>query len=143
MLKRFLRNLRQKPKPVRDQIALGAAGVFTAAVFVVWVYHFPNQISSQGAEAQKNLEASPGFSQFFSSFKEQFSAAKESFFEVVEEEPAVQLPVTEEASAAEPIFVPRNNTASSTVPETAPREIRIVTTKAPTTTAAASTTTGQ
>jgi len=78
MIKRFLRNLRQKPKGVRDNIALGIAGTFTAIVFMVWLHHFPSKAAVLTSQEQTKADEKPGFAGIFGDFKEQLASLKES-----------------------------------------------------------------
>lgn len=75
MIKRLLRNLRQKPKAVRDNIALGIAGVFTFIVGSFWLYNFP---ATHSLSTALEADDDPAFSGLFSDFKEQVATIKES-----------------------------------------------------------------
>lgn len=79
MIKRLLRNIRQKPKAVRDNIALGIAGTFTAIVFSIWVYHFPSKIAALTDSTQSDKgEESPAFTDFFGEIKDQIATLNEA-----------------------------------------------------------------
>ncbi len=79
MIKRLLRNIRQKPKVVRDNIALGIAGMFTAIVFSIWVYHFPSKIAALTDSTQSDKgEGSPAFTDFFGEIKDQIATLNEA-----------------------------------------------------------------
>lgn len=79
MIKRILRNLRMKPKSVRNNIALGIAGTFTALVFSVWLYHFPNKITSLTEFSQSNKnENTAEFTDFFGQVKDQIATLNEA-----------------------------------------------------------------
>ncbi|MEN9922276.1 MAG: hypothetical protein RL097_553 [Candidatus Parcubacteria bacterium] len=79
MIKRILRNLRTKPKSVRNNIALGIAGTFTALVFSVWLYHFPNKISSLTEFSQSNKNKNTAeFTDFFGQVKDQIATLNEA-----------------------------------------------------------------
>ncbi|NCT01882.1 hypothetical protein GW766_01345 [Candidatus Parcubacteria bacterium] len=79
MIKRLLRNIRQKPKAVRDNIALGVAGVFTAAVFSVWAYNFPSKVASLASESPANVaEDAVGFTDFFTDIRDQLATLKKA-----------------------------------------------------------------
>lgn len=152
MIKRLIRTIRRQPKGKRDSIAMGIAGVFTAMVFMVWIYNMPERFASI-AEKNSN-DSSPGFSQLFSEVSSQASAIKASIsgeedikagFEEVEPESQTVDGFWSEATTS-PILVAASTTvtsspnqASSTVstssstpaqqPATvSPREVRIVTT---------------
>ncbi len=66
MIKHLLKNIRKKPKAVRDNIAMGIAGTFTALVFSFWLYNVPEKFSA----IQENDNESSFFS-LFSNIKEQ------------------------------------------------------------------------
>jgi len=76
MLKKIIKNIRQKPKAVRDNIALGIAGVFTAMIVMVWAIDMPARYS----EIQQNQadDESTSFFNLFSNFKEQLATAEEA-----------------------------------------------------------------
>jgi hypothetical protein len=75
MIKRLIRNIRQKPKAVKNNIALGIAGVFTAVVSSFWLYNFPTTHSLKITTEADNMA---GFSGLFSDFKDQVATLKES-----------------------------------------------------------------
>lgn len=66
--------LRQKPKHVRNNIALAAAGTLTLPImlFLVFGVHGPAVVAP---EEETNLSSKP-FETFFGQVKEQFAAAK-------------------------------------------------------------------
>lgn len=137
MLRRLIRNIRQKPKPVRDHIALGVAGIFTALIFTVWLYHTPAKFSSV-AEDQKPAEDTSGFADLFGRMKDQWASVKESvpteaeISSETEEQIPVVMPVIEattSTSSAPTMSVAATSSASeeSVATTSAPRAIRIVT----------------
>lgn len=75
MIKRLLRNLRQKPKAIRDNIALSIAGIFTAVVGSFWLYNFP---ATHSLEATVEADDAASFSNLFSDFKDQVASLKEA-----------------------------------------------------------------
>lgn len=78
MLKRIIVSLRQKPKPIRDRIALIGAISFTVIIFMIWLYHAPTRqaaVELQNADSVANQP--PGFSELFSAFGEAASSIKE------------------------------------------------------------------
>ncbi len=83
MIKRLIKNIRRQPKARRDSIALSIAGTFTAAIFVVWLYHMPARNAL--FTAKETDSSAPGFSQFFNEFGNQASAIKSSFNQDTEE----------------------------------------------------------
>lgn len=144
MIKRLIKSIRRKPKGVRDNIAMSIAGVFTAAVFVVWLYHMPAR-QSVIAEKAAN-DSTPGFSQIFREIGTQATAIKSSLSEVSKEEnePEAQKSSLEtEGDFSQGVFTSSPNTSSSSTSSsttssstsssvqsapTIPREVRIVTT---------------
>ncbi len=154
MLKRFLRDVRQKPKGVRDNIALASAAIFTALVFSVWLYHFPSKVETLVAR-EEAAKDDPAFTSFFSGMKEQLAnlqGAKEEAVVVTTEEEvgsSYQDPFASTVAATSSLdsflFATSTPTSSSTtvvattsqeaVPVliNAPREIRIITVSASTT----------
>lgn len=161
MLKRLLINIRQKPKPVRDNIALAIAGVFTAVVCTVWIFNAPSKYSASINNSQSEEDKSPGFADIFSNIGQQFATVKESVVdsapEIREKESLVEndsdvLPAGVAVATTSGSGVSSTTTASSTVltgqetasstasTTTAARPIRIVAVKSTTT---ATTTTGQ
>ncbi len=83
MLKQILKNIRKKPKSVRDNIAMSIAGGFTALVAIIWLYNLPTWYSEIEKKHSNNKEA-PGFSDLFGDFKEQFANPKKSETDLVE-----------------------------------------------------------
>ncbi|MFT7644449.1 MAG: hypothetical protein ACI9BF_000093 [Candidatus Paceibacteria bacterium] len=76
MFKRFVKNIRRKPKTARNKIALIIASVFTTCVFVVWLYNIPNRLSV--ITDTKNKDSSPIFSQLFDEIGDNLSSIKNS-----------------------------------------------------------------
>ncbi|MCA9358468.1 hypothetical protein KC902_04370 [Candidatus Kaiserbacteria bacterium] len=71
MIKRFLRHLRQQPKGVRDNIALGVAVSFTAVVVFGWMYSLPMKIADRMERLASGNEEKPGFTALFKGIKDQ------------------------------------------------------------------------
>ncbi len=162
MLKRLIRSIRQKPKVVRDNVALGAAGFFTAAVCAVWLYHMPSKMESIASEQGKG-EETPGFSDLFGKIGDQFATVKEAVSTVSDSEDKTK--VSTEAAEAEVVatssvaaetatttpvasssstsVVTGSSTVSAEESTDAPRPIRIITTSTATSTSVASTTESQ
>ncbi|MCB9812054.1 hypothetical protein H6778_00125 [Candidatus Nomurabacteria bacterium] len=90
MLKRLIRQIRQKPKGVRDNIALGTAGVFTFLVFTVWLYHAPSRFTSEASLSRDDGTA--GFTQIFDTLQEQVANVKESVSAATEASPEEPIP---------------------------------------------------
>lgn len=82
MIKSLIKNIRQKPKSTRDNIALGLAGVFTAIISMIWLYNLPARYSA--LEEEHKEKESSGFASLFSGFKDQFASVKEATPEEVE-----------------------------------------------------------
>jgi len=76
MIRSTLIKIRRKPKYVRDNIALGIAGTFTAAVFAVWFLNTPTEFLQKGAAVAE--ESPRAFSTFFQQIGKQFASVKES-----------------------------------------------------------------
>lgn len=83
MIKRLVKNIRQKPKSSRDNIALSIAVMVTVFVVAVWLYHAPARYSAieEKHESVGEHEAKPGFSTFFDSIKDQVDDVKETVVE--------------------------------------------------------------
>ncbi len=79
MLKRLIRNIRRKPKHVRDNIALMLALVITSGVFSVWLYNAPARFTSiDDKQAQTGTtEEKAGFADLFSNIGKQFASIRE------------------------------------------------------------------
>ncbi|MBP6881182.1 MAG: hypothetical protein KBC35_01000 [Candidatus Pacebacteria bacterium] len=93
MIKRLIKNLRQKPKSTRDAVALGLASVFTAMVTLVWFYNSPAKMPALGEMVVK--EEKPAFSGFFSGFKDQLASVGQSVESVKEASTTNVLPEEE------------------------------------------------
>lgn len=76
MFKKIIKNIRQKPKAARDNIALGIAGVFTAMIAIVWIIDMPARYDK--IEQKHANDESPSFFSLFTDFKDQLATAKES-----------------------------------------------------------------
>jgi len=128
MIKSFLIKLRQKPKHVRQQVALGVASVFTAVVAIFWLTSLPDTVKVLSNAAPEGANA---FSSFTDKINEQIEAAKENAPKVSTSTASTSQPLTD--LAMEPLIA--TTTASSTVSTTTPiyvREVRIATTTAST-----------
>ncbi len=158
MIKRLIRNIRRKPKAVRDHIAFGVAGVFTAGVAFIWMYHLPFHQIDQTTEVTSITKES-GFLSIFDDFKEQFAAVRSSFSsaatssetEIPDKTPEVvreirELPpaatTTTHFVATSTLGVRSAATSSVLAPSTTaprvPRPVKIVTVSAASTTATTS-----
>ena len=71
MIRRWIQELRHKPKPVRDRVALSIAGSATAFVFLAWLYVTPGKLGEVATEVREQ----PGtFSLLFDRVREQTAA---------------------------------------------------------------------
>lgn len=75
MIKRFLRHLRQQPKGVRDNIALGVAITFTAVVVFGWMYSLPMKVADRMSRIASGAQEKPGFTALFGGIKDQVAGA--------------------------------------------------------------------
>lgn len=149
MIKRLLRNLRQQPKGVRDNIALGIAVVFTSMVAFGWLYSLPMRVADRTGAA--TAEEQPGFTALFKGIKDQVAGVKEAITtdvapasadrEVIDEEYQVVMPQAALQKNASPAVTTvaatttattteswQDRATSSTVTLEPVRSIRIVTT---------------
>jgi hypothetical protein len=74
MFKRFIKNIRRKPKTIRNKVALVTASLFTTCIFVVWLYHIPNHLSAVTSNNDK--DSSPIFSQLLDKIGDNISSVK-------------------------------------------------------------------
>lgn len=112
MLKRILRSIRQKPKPVRDNAAMLIAGAFTCMVFLLWAYHAPTKFSA--AEKQGVQTESPsGFTDLFGRIGSQLGAITEAVKS--EEGDEAVSPISSETGDGE-TEQPAVNSAATTTP---------------------------
>ena len=129
MFIKLIQTLRRKPKVVRDNIALGAAGSLTALVLVSWLVLdgvTPVNVGGVVAEGEAGVGA---FSTLFGEVRDQTASLGEVFSdwraqnEVVTEEPvSLDLPTLNAGPVSE-----TTTTSTSTETETT-RTIRIATT---------------
>ncbi len=75
-MRSFLRNIRSKPKAVRNQYALGISAVFTGLVALVWVVTGMS-LDSQTRDDVESGERAP-FANLTEQIKEQWAAARGS-----------------------------------------------------------------
>jgi hypothetical protein len=85
MLKRAIRSLRNKPKTLRNNIAMGVAGLFTFGVFVVWQLFAGMLQDATPDGVLVQTEDAAGFSNFFDRLGDQAASVKKAFSEAVEE----------------------------------------------------------
>ena len=74
MLRNLLLHIRKKPKAIRENAALGSAGVITAVIFLLWLVSGPTGFSG---EAETATEGASAFSTLTNAIKNQLSAAQE------------------------------------------------------------------
>jgi hypothetical protein len=150
MVKFLFKYLRRQSKPMRNNIALGIAGIFTGAVFMVWIYHTPvrlSEVSTQSAEARV------GFSQLFNQFGKQISNLKQSDTEPEAGETELRSPEPDQTysatvapASAERTFKSAPAASTSTAPDTRKTDeqvVRLVASPAATTSGATSSTINQ
>ena len=94
MIKSLLIKLRRKPKAVREQVALIAAGGFTFAVFVPWAFNLPSKFIDDGSRQTAGL---------FSTLKDDLSEGAPDLGQIADEFRGVV------ASSTEPL--PEDNEA--------------------------------
>lgn len=128
MIKKFLIQLRQQPKHIRDNVALIIAGSFTALVGVVWAYQIPN--SFKNIEIDQEASPTGAFSSIFDEIQKETDELKALIPEEVGEE-AVPT-TTDKLFAVESLPNPATTTSSdidvTPTESPIPREVRIVTT---------------
>ena len=78
MLIHFLRHARRRPRAVREQYALGIAGVFTGVVALVWAFALPDSPAEQARRVAEQENSAPPFSAFMSGIGEQVAATRDS-----------------------------------------------------------------
>ena len=129
MLRRLIRSIRRQPKPVRDQLALISAGVFTAVVAFVWVYHVPTKFAALNEQRQMTAHDTegPSFSQLFGGMREQVAAVRDAFSaDETEDTPVVDTaaePTVPAYTAATPPATTIERTASSSIATSTPASL--------------------
>lgn len=81
MIGPLIQKLRAKPKDAKNTIALSAAGVFTAFIFVVWLTTSTGQLSDV---VDSTMQSAGAFSTFTDQIKERFDAVNEQIPDVDE-----------------------------------------------------------
>lgn len=76
MLRRWIGSLRNKPKAVRDNVALSVAGGATALVALGWLFITPETVTTVASEVKEQPNA---FSTLFGQLREQTAAVTDSF----------------------------------------------------------------
>lgn len=82
MIRKTILKIRRQPKYVRNNIAMGLAGSFTAVVFVIWAYHIPSQLDE--IDNGKNANENGLMSQFMDNVGKQVSSIKDAIPENLE-----------------------------------------------------------
>lgn len=126
MIKRLLRNIRQKPKGTRDAIAFSGALVFSLMIFTVWVFNTPARMAAiQDTYSTENK--TDGFGSLFGGVKDQLAAVVESMSVATTTDSVVETRVANDLStttATSSIIIPsveetsamiKQNLASSSV----------------------------
>ena len=132
MIRRWIQELRHKPKPVRDRVALSIAGSATAFVFLAWLYVTPGKIGEVATEVREQ----PGtFSLLFDRVREQTAAVIDGVNafnrDVAEDDEEVVAPTSTIPLTSNTVTTAPTTTASSSIPTTNnTRAIRIATTTA-------------
>lgn len=120
MLKRTIRNIRQKPKAVRDRYAFWIAISFTSLVILIWVITIPDRFGDTGSlEAESQIERPGSVNDVISEFQ--------SKVETIESE----MQSFSEPSATP--TVPVQTSVGTTTSPTTVQEVRIATFTATTT----------
>jgi len=79
MIKRLIRNIRQKPKSTRDAIALGGSAVFSLLILTIWIYNTPSRMAAIESSYETGGESEgSSFGSLFSGIKDQFASAIDS-----------------------------------------------------------------
>ena len=120
MLKSFLIQLRRKPKVVREQVAMWAAGTFTLLVLAAWVFTVPGQFAGTPDDQSAGL---------FSNLREELSAGASDLGAMREGISELATSSEETAELVDPTVIPDESPTTSTA-TTADnlRPIRIATT---------------
>lgn len=134
MLRKLIVKLRRQPKPVRDNIAMALAGVFTAFIFTIWAYHLPVRMSAMDQNVKADTTES--FSHIFDKMSEQVAAVKEALpekpaSEVTPSESENEYPAEVESGTAFSISTTSEPVASTSTDYTykpEPKPVRIITT---------------
>lgn len=121
MLKALLIKLRQKPKVVREQVALVVAGAFTFIILGVWAISLPGHLSGV-SETQT--------AGFFSTLREEVGDLATEFEPIMNEIPEEEsLPAVEES---ETVSIPNEyRVENQAITTTSTPSIRIATTSVP------------
>jgi hypothetical protein len=112
--------LRQKPKHVRENIALGASAGMMILVAAMWIWQLPSSLGQKvGVATTVNNTETQTFGTFFGELKEQVASAGEAFNKATTtENPEVERPPAGANAVASSTFK-----ASSTTPA---RPVRLV-----------------
>ena len=80
MLKKVIRNIRQRPKGTRDGFAFGFAFTFSLMIFAVWAFNLPTKIAAieESYSIREGEDVGSSFGGIFSGMKEQFANVVES-----------------------------------------------------------------
>ena len=77
MVRRWIGSLRNKPKSVRDNVALSVAGELTALVVLGWLFVTPTTVTDVIAKQKRNQ----ALFQLFGQLRDQTAAVTDSFCE--------------------------------------------------------------
>ncbi len=123
MIKSLLIKLRQKPKIVREHVALTGAGIITVFVFTAWAFTLPEKFSGT-----KNTQTAG----MFSTLKDEISGERPDLGEIAEEFKEVIATSSDEIfdESEEPVFTEQTIEINYPIeePKNNSRSIRIATT---------------
>lgn len=95
MSQNIIQKLRQKPKGVRDNIAMSIAGVFTSLVLVVW---FIGSTDKLGQVVESSKEGAGAFSTFIGHIKGEMASVADSLPDKEEFQKAASSTLQEQVS---------------------------------------------
>ena len=125
MIKKLLRNIRQKPKAVREQYAFWIACTLTSVVAIVWMTTHISPFESPETPEEVTVVESDTLSNFMDVAQNQISAARQEVQNILPTDDSVS--TTTDMSPA--VTASSSQEVEVAPPQTAPRqEIRIATT---------------
>ncbi len=117
----MFKDIRKKPKYVRQQVAFWYAVGFTTVIAFVWVLSLQYRLDDSEVTAED--EAHTGaFAQFMSELKQNFSNAFSTIETTAEPPPEAEETTEPEATTTEFILTPRATTTTETE---SPRRVRV------------------
>jgi len=125
VIKKLLRNIRQKPKAVREQYAFWIACTLTSVVAIVWMTTHISPFESPETPEEVTVVESDTLSNFMDVAQNQISAARQEVQNILPTDDSVS--TTTDMSPA--VTASSSQEVEVAPPQTAPRqEIRIATT---------------